>query len=608
MTGPSPLDFPCALDGRGRTAATDHDDHVRDLIEQVLFTAPGERVMRPDFGSGLLGAGLRARRAGGRGDRPVPRAGLAGARAVGAPDRGRVGRGRGDRRRARGDGRLRRTAHRRARGGDLPRSHGRCAHEPLRLRRPAPAAGGQAGRASSTASSTSRSATPTRRRRRCASARCFVRLLRPGAGDARPGQRRRSTAASGSPTVGVEWAAPATALPATLPAAEQAALRRRPRRARPRAGRPDRLPAATSRATRFAPGRRRRAATPPPAGFDPLLAEVEFSFKVECPSDFDCAPPCTCPPERPPRAADRLPRQGLREVPPAHARPDGAARARVDRAHPADVGVAARRAAGLRRRRAVLPAGRGGDRGLPRHRPAPGLAAPARPARRLPGARRLQRAGVGAGRGRAHRRWCCRPATTLLSGVPALPAVLEPVSTDHEAALAAGPVVFETVEEAVLHDGLDTTAVLDLGRAGLLPARRRDRRHAARRPPAAAGRRRPRPRRDVSPVDRASRRTPTPPSGTPSGWSTSAPPPTRPARSSRAATTDVTEIRWHADDALPFPLCVTDRRHRDRASPGATSCSPTTARPSPATTSARCPTRTWSGSGPAPVRTTRTTT
>jgi phage baseplate assembly protein W len=27
---------------------------VRDLIEQVLFTSPGERVMRPDFGSGLL--------------------------------------------------------------------------------------------------------------------------------------------------------------------------------------------------------------------------------------------------------------------------------------------------------------------------------------------------------------------------------------------------------------------------------------------------------------------------------------------------------------------------------------------------------------------------
>lgn len=50
----SDVDFPYHVDGRGRTASTDADDHLRDLIEQVLFTAPGERVMRPDFGSGLL--------------------------------------------------------------------------------------------------------------------------------------------------------------------------------------------------------------------------------------------------------------------------------------------------------------------------------------------------------------------------------------------------------------------------------------------------------------------------------------------------------------------------------------------------------------------------
>lgn len=50
----SELDFPYHFDGRGRTAATDLGDHIRDLIEQVLFTSPGERVMRPDFGSGLL--------------------------------------------------------------------------------------------------------------------------------------------------------------------------------------------------------------------------------------------------------------------------------------------------------------------------------------------------------------------------------------------------------------------------------------------------------------------------------------------------------------------------------------------------------------------------
>lgn len=48
------LDFPYHFDGRGRTATTGTLDHIRDLIEQVLFTSPGERVMRPDFGAGLL--------------------------------------------------------------------------------------------------------------------------------------------------------------------------------------------------------------------------------------------------------------------------------------------------------------------------------------------------------------------------------------------------------------------------------------------------------------------------------------------------------------------------------------------------------------------------
>jgi phage baseplate assembly protein W len=48
------VDFPYRFDGRGRTAQTGEADHIRDLIEQVLLTAPGERVMRPDFGGGLL--------------------------------------------------------------------------------------------------------------------------------------------------------------------------------------------------------------------------------------------------------------------------------------------------------------------------------------------------------------------------------------------------------------------------------------------------------------------------------------------------------------------------------------------------------------------------
>lgn len=48
------LDFPYHTDNQGRTATTARPDHIRDLIEQVLFTMQGERVMRPDFGAGLI--------------------------------------------------------------------------------------------------------------------------------------------------------------------------------------------------------------------------------------------------------------------------------------------------------------------------------------------------------------------------------------------------------------------------------------------------------------------------------------------------------------------------------------------------------------------------
>lgn len=50
----SEIDYPFHLDGRGRSASTKEDVHIRELIEQVLFTNPSERVNRPTFGSGLL--------------------------------------------------------------------------------------------------------------------------------------------------------------------------------------------------------------------------------------------------------------------------------------------------------------------------------------------------------------------------------------------------------------------------------------------------------------------------------------------------------------------------------------------------------------------------
>lgn len=47
------VDFPYHFDGRERTSETSEDEHIRDLIEQILFTNPGERVNRPDFGAGI---------------------------------------------------------------------------------------------------------------------------------------------------------------------------------------------------------------------------------------------------------------------------------------------------------------------------------------------------------------------------------------------------------------------------------------------------------------------------------------------------------------------------------------------------------------------------
>jgi phage baseplate assembly protein W len=48
------IDYPFHFGSDGRTARTSYEDHIRDLIEQVLFTSPGERVNRPTFGTGLM--------------------------------------------------------------------------------------------------------------------------------------------------------------------------------------------------------------------------------------------------------------------------------------------------------------------------------------------------------------------------------------------------------------------------------------------------------------------------------------------------------------------------------------------------------------------------
>ncbi len=48
------IQYPFQIDGRGRTGVTDEEQHIRQLLEQLIFTAPGERVNRPTFGAGAL--------------------------------------------------------------------------------------------------------------------------------------------------------------------------------------------------------------------------------------------------------------------------------------------------------------------------------------------------------------------------------------------------------------------------------------------------------------------------------------------------------------------------------------------------------------------------
>lgn len=45
--------FPPRLGARGRMATGADEEYLRGLVEQVLFTRPGERVNRPEFGSGV---------------------------------------------------------------------------------------------------------------------------------------------------------------------------------------------------------------------------------------------------------------------------------------------------------------------------------------------------------------------------------------------------------------------------------------------------------------------------------------------------------------------------------------------------------------------------
>ena len=48
------VQFPYSFDSTGHTSQDDLPSHIYDMIEQILFTSPGDRVNRPTFGCGLI--------------------------------------------------------------------------------------------------------------------------------------------------------------------------------------------------------------------------------------------------------------------------------------------------------------------------------------------------------------------------------------------------------------------------------------------------------------------------------------------------------------------------------------------------------------------------
>ena len=292
----------------------------------------------------------------------------------------------------------------------------------------------------------------------------------------------------------------------------------------------------------------------PPPGFDPHLAEVAFSFKIECPSDFDCKAACTCPPgvhHAPPIDYLAKDYQGFRRI--MLERMSLLSPQWTERAA-ADVGVT------LVELLAYVA-----DE-LSYRQDAVATEAYLDTARSRVSLRRHARlVDYRMHDGCNARAWVriqvdspsvpLPAGTGLLSLVPGLAPRIEPGSAELDTALAAGPVVFETVDDAVLDVDLNELRFWTWGEQGCcLPAGATGATLRGTHPRLRAG--------DVLVL--AETVSPT------TGKSADADPSRRvavrlvdvrdsvdPSGSLFAdGTTDVTEVEWHADDALPFPLCL----------------------------------------------------
>jgi len=294
----------------------------------------------------------------------------------------------------------------------------------------------------------------------------------------------------------------------------------------------------------------------PPADFDPLLAAVEFSFKVECPSDFDCLPACDCPPQvREVPAIDYLAKdfQSFRSL--MLDRLSLLAPGWTERSTP-DVGIAM-----------VELLAYVADE-ISYRQDAVATEAYLQTARRRTSLRRHARlVDYVVHEGANARAWvrvfvegegvALARGTPLLTRVPNVPDVIEPDGKDHLDALAAGAETFETLQDHVLFLSHERFAFWTWGDAGCcLPRGATSATLAGDHPELKAGEvlvltevadPLTGKEADADPAKRAAVRLSHVYASTdPSAELFDDPPPNG----------TVTEIEWDEADALPFPLCI----------------------------------------------------
>lgn len=302
----------------------------------------------------------------------------------------------------------------------------------------------------------------------------------------------------------------------------------------------------------------------PVADLDPRLSAVDFSFKVDCPSGFDCAAGCRCAPEPVDEpeidylALDFASFRQLMLDRMAVTAPGWRER------NPADLGVAL----------VELLAYAADHVGY--QLDATGMEASLATARRRSSVRRHARLiDYRMHDGSNARTWVhvevgagsitLPPRTQLLTRVPTLPRTLADPSPDYTAALAAAPTVFETMEKRTFRASLNEFCLYVWGDrecclpAGATSASLRGRQDDLRRGDVLVFVEQRGPRSgntaDADPEHRHAVRLSEEPVFTTDPLFDD---PVRPGEPM-----PVTEIRWAAEDALPFPLCVSATAEND---------------------------------------------